>query len=117
MKSSTKWLIGALALVVLIVVATILYDSLSQKYDDGGLVTDGSVDTTPAPSVGTTPPTTEQTTTADPSLYAAPDFTVVDGQGNKYKLSDMRGKPVVINFWATWCGWCKTEMPAFQGIE
>lgn len=118
MKSSTKWLIGALALVVLIVVATLLYDSLSGKVDDGGFVTDAPIGNTtppdtPAPDPSLTTPA-EETTTADPTLFAAPDFTVVDGDGNKYKLSDLQGKPVVINFWATWCGWCKVEMPAFQ---
>ena len=120
MKSSTKWLAGALALVALMVVATLLYDSLSQNYGDGGLVTDAPLtDTTPAPAV-TTPGDADNTTlsadttTPAPSANAAPDFTVVDGEGNSYKLSELRGKPVVINFWATWCGWCKVEMPAFQ---
>lgn len=117
MKGSTKWLIGALALVVLIVAATVLYDSLSDKADDGGLVTDAPIgDTTPpdtpAPDPGAA--TSADTTTAEPTRIAAPDFTVVDGDGNKYKLSDLQGKPVVINFWATWCGYCKIEMPAFQ---
>ena len=46
----------------------------------------------------------------------APDFTVYDKDGNAVKLSDLRGKPVVLNFWASWCGPCKAEMPAFQQI-
>ena len=46
--------------------------------------------------------------------YSAPDFTVVDGDGNEVKLSDFFGKPIVLNFWASWCGPCKSEMPAFQ---
>ena len=44
----------------------------------------------------------------------APDFTVYDEAGNAYKLSDFEGKPVVLNFWASWCGPCKNEMPHFQ---
>ena len=45
----------------------------------------------------------------------APDFTVYDAEGNEITLSAlMDGKPTVLNFWASWCGPCKSEMPAFQ---
>lgn len=44
----------------------------------------------------------------------APDFTLTNLAGEAVSLSQFRGKPVVINFWATWCVPCRREMPAFQ---
>lgn len=57
---------------------------------------------------------TEPATEPDYSEYKAPDFTVYDANGNAVRLSDYFGKPIVLNFWASWCGPCKHEMPAFQ---
>lgn len=42
------------------------------------------------------------------------NFTMTDINGNTVKLSDLTGKPIVLNFWATWCGWCTLEMPDFE---
>lgn len=44
----------------------------------------------------------------------APDFTISGVNQNNISLSDLRGKNVIINFWATWCGPCRLEMPTFQ---
>ncbi len=46
----------------------------------------------------------------------APDFTLVDLEGNQVSLSDFRGKTVFVNFWATWCPPCRAEMPEIEAV-
>lgn len=50
----------------------------------------------------------------EPTAETAPDFTVQDASDGEYSLSDFRGTPVVLNFWASYCSPCLAEMPLFQ---
>ncbi len=70
-----------------------------QKTDDQGTEKDDLGESIQVPVAGTVP---------------AADFTVQDWEGNQVSLSDYYGKPIVVNFWATWCGPCKSELPAFD---
>lgn len=100
-----KLLIWVLVFAVIIVGAYVLYNSLRDRWTPGLLAT------APQAVEETGEEPAEETEAA---RKMAPDFTVYDADGNAYKLSDFRGKPVILNFWASWCGPCVSEMPEFQ---
>lgn len=58
-------------------------------------------------------PVNEEITAPYPG-YRAPDFALADMSGNLVRLSELRGRPVLLNFWASWCPPCRKEMPDLQ---
>lgn len=144
MNGKKKTLILIALFIVLIAGASILYNNLSADYKMDSLVAENTSEATTNESdttnndanskpneSNTTDDEVNSDTNADQNfpqnedsakdssseenqLVTAPNFTAYDIDGNSINLTDFFGKPIIVNFWASWCGPCKMEMPDFN---
>ena len=118
MNKTLKYVIYIVIFALIFVAAFFAYGYLSEKYiledRNGGVENEKDNSESDGKEDSFDEETEIKNNSEEPEEEKAPDFTVFDSEGNEVSLSDNIGKQVIINFWASWCSPCKTELPYFN---
>jgi thiol-disulfide isomerase/thioredoxin len=111
-----KVLVGAIVVAIAAVAGFLLQRLLSDRPSISEAPV-ASVPKLPAPSVDDTLPTDTDAPRPHPVPETLPAITMPDRDGVSRRLADWKGRPLIVNFWATWCGPCREEIPLLKELR
>ncbi len=116
-----KMTLPALILIAVLVVALVIYPDMAKSYQEreseaaaAEQSEEQNAEAEAHPDEDASVAVEEQTSEESVLTNTAPDFEIRDAYGMNGKLSNHFGKPIVVNFWATWCPYCVQELPLFD---
>ncbi|NLB81220.1 MAG: TlpA family protein disulfide reductase [Clostridiaceae bacterium] len=114
MNNKTKTILYITIFALFVLASVWGYNNVSSDYTPDTQPNDNASSQSENATVPKSTPDAQQNPDNSKKITPAINFTVLDAVGNQVKLSEKFGKPIILNFWASWCPPCKNEFPHFQ---